>query len=728
MKSIRIPVTASFKNDVTITNLEKFNLFFGYNGSGKTTISRVLNRDPKAFVYNEDFVESNFRSSNRQKGIFTIGKDVGDAKEIIDNATKSKQELEKEIDSLQGNTEKGINGLQKEKSNSLNDNWTNIVKQLWKIKTSTDDHKILNCLEGYRNDKLKLANSFVNYFTNERRSPIAKDKLDKFRNQIFEKANILFDNNLEIRKYLRLPKVDQINIVVNESLWSKKIIGNKDNNLFKLIDQLQNSDWVNQGREFLNDKEVCPFCQEPLKKQFLIDIKDYFNEKFEQDNKQIKDLKEKFNSKDVILSMQLLLSDDFAADTQLEKKISEFEQLLDSNLSIITKKISKPSTSYKLNSIRESYLEIATIVGLINKKILRYNTQIKEITKSQTKLKNDFWDYYTSFYDKEISDYLNQKSKLEKEINTIKEQIITLNKKISTENEIIAKNQGRLTNLQTSINSINSSLIRNGFTSFKIQKVGDDSCCIVRSSKDIDQHVYKTLSEGEKTIISFLYFIEYCKGTIDISKEISNDRIVVIDDPISSLSHNIVFEISQIIRLEFLTKSGQSKYNQLFVLTHNLYLYYEIRGNIDSIERRQNADSEIILKLYNTYKVKLDSNGSSIVQESKRDEVLTDYDVYWSIVKDCKHSNGYKALLPNAMRNILEYYFGFIKDEDCLNNALENVTNKEFVRFIQRNSHSDKENFTYNIEEINVDNFLDSFEDIFIKTRQQKHYNLKMKV
>jgi len=61
------------------------------------------------------------------------------------------------------------------------------------------------------------------------------------------------------------------------------------------------------------------------------------------------------------------------------------------------------------------------------------------------------------------------------------------------------------------------------------------------------------------------------------------------------------------------------------------------------------------------------------------------------------------------MRNILEYYFGFIKEEDNLNNAFGNISDRKFVKFIQRNSPSDRENFTYNVEEINVDSFLSAW-------------------
>jgi len=71
--------------------------------------------------------------------------------------------------------------------------------------------------------------------------------------------------------------------------------------------------------------------------------------------------------------------------------------------------------------------------------------------------------------------------------------------------------------------------------------------------------------------------------------------------------------------------------------------------------------------------------------------------------------------------------YGFIKNEDNLNTALDNIVNKKFVRFIQRNSHSDKENFTYNVEEIDVNSFLDCFEEIFKKNKQYNHYKIKMK-
>jgi len=119
MKTLNIPVTASFKKKVEISELEKINLFFGYNGSGKTTISRVLNDEENIFVYNEDFIEENFRSADKQKGIFTIGKEVGDAKEKIADATLKKAQYQEQLDNFQGSEEKKIKGLINDKGKAV---------------------------------------------------------------------------------------------------------------------------------------------------------------------------------------------------------------------------------------------------------------------------------------------------------------------------------------------------------------------------------------------------------------------------------------------------------------------------------------------------------------------------------------------------------------------------------------------------------------------------------
>lgn len=87
------------------------------------------------------------------------------------------------------------------------------------------------------------------------------------------------------------------------------------------------------------------------------------------------------------------------------------------------------------------------------------------------------------------------------------------------------------------------------------------------------------LSEGERSIIAFCYFLAKLKSE-------SLRPIVVIDDPISSLDSNHIYYVYSLIRGILLKESLSS---QLIILTHNLdFLKYLKRLNISS-ENRSNA-------------------------------------------------------------------------------------------------------------------------------------------
>ena len=87
------------ENEQKLENLGKINFVFGSNGSGKTTISRIL-ASPERYpscsvnwendvalctrVYNADFVDENFKSDDSIPGIFTLGSEENGIKQKID--------------------------------------------------------------------------------------------------------------------------------------------------------------------------------------------------------------------------------------------------------------------------------------------------------------------------------------------------------------------------------------------------------------------------------------------------------------------------------------------------------------------------------------------------------------------------------------------------------------------------------------------------------------------
>ncbi len=109
IESIEIQNEASYGSPCeTLSGLSKFNFIYGSNGSGKTTISRVIANEStisdcrlfwrggislETLVYNRDFVEKNFNQSSELKGIFTLGETDNDVLSKIKEAKEALSSL-----------------------------------------------------------------------------------------------------------------------------------------------------------------------------------------------------------------------------------------------------------------------------------------------------------------------------------------------------------------------------------------------------------------------------------------------------------------------------------------------------------------------------------------------------------------------------------------------------------------------------------------------------------
>lgn len=166
-----------------------------------------------------------------------------------------------------------------------------------------------------------------------------------------------------------------------------------------------------------------------------------------------------------------------------------------------------------------------------------------------------------------------------------------------------------------------------------------------------------SLSEGEKTALAFAYFISKLRvEKIEGSKEEFENTVVVIDDPISSLDDNRVFQTANLIdSFLFFNKDNPAKQpKQVFILSHNLvfikYMYNALRTNPEINENINEyyisttapfiKDLPSSLKNFtNTYIHKLKT-----IVEFKEKQI--DYD-------------SVKNYLPNYMRIVLETFLGF---------------------------------------------------------------------
>ncbi|HHH1607742.1 TPA: AAA family ATPase, partial [Yersinia enterocolitica] len=185
---------------------------------------------------------------------------------------------------------------------------------------------------------------------------------------------------------------------------------------------------------------------------------------------------------------------------------------------------------------------------------------------------------------------------------------------------------------------INDMLSNFGFTNFKLTESEESG--FYKIIRDDGHHVANTLSEGEKTFITFLYFLGMVQGAVG-EGFITEDKVVVIDDPISSLDSNVLFIVSTLIRnIINKVRGNESDVKQILLLTHNIYFHKEVTYN-GGKELKDNETFWIVRK---------DKNKNSIVKNYKDNPIKTSYQLLWNEVKQ---ENISVSSLQNVMRRIL---------------------------------------------------------------------------
>lgn len=101
---VRIDLTdASYKDSHAYIEPTYVNFFFGNNGAGKSTIAKAIKSgtgvsyapgrtaaDYLPLVYNQDFIDENFRSYRNMKGVFTLNAKNAAIQQQIDEKTEER--------------------------------------------------------------------------------------------------------------------------------------------------------------------------------------------------------------------------------------------------------------------------------------------------------------------------------------------------------------------------------------------------------------------------------------------------------------------------------------------------------------------------------------------------------------------------------------------------------------------------------------------------------------
>ncbi len=739
---------ATYKDLVEINDLKKVNFFFGNNGCGKSTIARLFynysqneiplfpfnncsidgfnNQEEEILVFDYDFVQNNFYTNTELSGIFSLDEKNEEIDKKIKNEYHNLSTIEKTI--LDKNEEKQKLEILKDQA------YKSILEDCWIYnKQFEKDFNKINL--GKRKDpfyenlflinKTEYSPKNLN-FISEKYKKYYLEELSKLETSI--SINI-FDSIIDFEK--------EFNIALDEI-----IVGSNDVPIASIINELNNSSWVQQGINFLDkgkDLQDCPFCQQQtISKDLLNQFEKYFDTTREEKIKNIKTLYSNYIVKISAFESSLKsLSDKELVKFDVLKIQNNLSKIFTKNEKEVQTKIDNPNEKKKLESLESLKNEIEKI----NENIRIHNEEVDNIKKNQKELTDEIWKYISYQVKDKINSFKITDDSNSTQIEKLKTETRAFEDLKIESRDKIKEWQGETINTQKAVDNINNLLLKNNFTGFKIEKKETDNNItkyyILREEGASENHVFKTLSEGEKNFIAFLYFYQLCLGTND-SENSTKKKIIVIDDPVSSMDSQVLFFISTLIRKLIAPKGGtgggkifkNENLEQAFILTHNSYFFKEV-----SFYQRLIYKDEVLFK-------KISKRNNKTLIEDIGYSNINDYGLLWREIK-LENSEKITISLLNNMRRIIESYsnfMGYINGSNLwslLNNleldeeSIEYLVCVSFLSNINDESHKvsiNDEMFYNRLCDESRQIAIDSFKLFFEKLNASSHYQMMMEI
>ncbi|WQZ51215.1 AAA family ATPase [Helicobacter pylori] len=615
--AINIKKIKSFKafcglDAIEMGEFKDYNVIFGNNGCGKTSLTRAFELlisknkhiekyrtistaespsiefecedgsykiEPnsnigvpsfKVEIYNSDFLHNNapfnseFGLKKLDDGIIILeGSVLGEETKEINQLKNCREKVEKRQKKIKDeNDTETLSAEQESKIKEYDEEIEKIRKEVTsKIKITLDDIKINNICEVSKNKFKDQEDALTN--------------LEKDFDEL-DKAMKKFDD----LKEMELPKDYQTIKDKLESLFSFDI----DKEAGQVSEEIKEH-MSKVGREFIEKgielqkkmpDNACPFCTQEITNNIIQVYTSYFNKRIEQFNQDslevsgtLKKILEQWNIKEILQSFErfepFMKKDSSTNKESLKNALEQIKVLLEKLQKEVDKKwgVKNKEKFQEIDKkLSEIYKKLQQCVGETGNILKQKKEQKKKLDKLKTELKE------AKIKKAKHDSYDWQKSKEE-----AKRKLSVLNCRHERLNRLLEKIDKKLKELydqkRPDIETINNYLKALNLPKYSLDK---DYRIVLNSDALENSEAKIILSDGEKTTLAFAYFLARLK--LFYKKEDLKNLIVVIDDPISSLDEQriynttcLVAKINQELAREKL--SNEENKAQVFVLTHN---------------------------------------------------------------------------------------------------------------------------------------------------------------
>jgi hypothetical protein len=235
--------------------------------------------------------------------------------------------------------------------------------------------------------------------------------------------------------------------------------------------------------------------------------------------------------------------------------------------------------------------------------------------------------------------------------------------------DILAKMQGEkaaeLSKLKKESEYVNIFLARFCISNFTIDTSDDGGIIIHYAGVPPKEGIQYSLSEGEKTALSFAYFLsKYHHEVVDNPQAKEEDYTIVIDDPVSSLDENRLFSTALVIHDILIPKVAKKEKDQndqvvitawtgcrqIIILSHNIIFLKFMSNIIDSEQCKGRVDLYIEKGVIHSLPNSLRNYQTSYFQKLEKIQAYISGEISHESAKD---------YLPNYIRVTLEAFISF---------------------------------------------------------------------